>query len=166
MSDLQYTLGIDSRDGEQSLGRTGKAAQGLGGILAGLGAAAFAGSFLQRGFRFNQTMRDSEVALGKVIGQFQGLNDEAARGEAAKAMQQIVALEPKVAGTLTNLVQGFMATIASSQSAGLSIEQNIDLVGRFANALDSSTIPAEQLAQEMRSIISGNSSRIENTALK
>lgn len=157
MSDLQYTMGLED-DGSFAgqMEKAKKSCQGLGSVLAGLGAGAFAASFIKRGLDFNQTMRDSESAIAKVIGQFQGLNDAAAQNEAAKAMQQLVALEPKAAGTLNTLVDGFMSTLAASQSAGLSVDQNIDLVGRFANAMANANIPTEQLGQEMRSIVTGN----------
>jgi hypothetical protein len=128
----------------------------IGGSLGTIGGALGMGLMVRRGFEFNQTVKDSEIAIANVLAQFQGLNDEAARGEAANAMAQIIKLEPEAAGSLTTLIDGFLATLGASQAAGISVEQNIDLVGRFANALANANIPAEQLAQEMRSIISGN----------
>lgn len=157
MSDLQYTLGLEDDGSFQGqVEKAKKSCLGLGSVLAGIGAGAFAASFLKRGLDFNQTMRDSESAVAKVLAQFQGLNDTAAKNEAAKAMRQLIALEPKAAGSLTTLVDGFMATLGASQSAGLSVQQNIDLVGKFANAMDSAKIPTEQLSQEMRSILTAN----------
>lgn len=111
---------------------------------------------LKRGLDFNREMDTSEVGIANVLAKFGDLNAEAAKAEAAKAMQQLIELEPKTAGTMSSLVQGFMATLAPAQAAGMSVQQNIDLVGRFANALANAGIPAEQLGQEMRSIMSGN----------
>ena len=110
----------------------------------------------QRGVAFNASISDAEVAIANVVGRFQGLNAEASKQEAAKAIAQIKAVEPEAAGSLSDLVQGFLATFAAAQSAGISIEQNVDLVGKFANALSNANIPASQLAQEMRSIVTGN----------
>jgi hypothetical protein len=130
--------------------------QGVSAAFAAFGGGAAITGLITRGIEFNKNMADSEVAIGNVLRQFQGLNQEAAKAEAAKAMQQIVDLEPLVAGSLGDLTGGFMATIASAQAMGISVEDNITLVGLFANALANAKIPAEQLAQEMRSILTGN----------
>ena len=111
---------------------------------------------VSRGMEFNMQMNDSQIGIANVLAKFQGLNKEAAKSEAAKAMAKIVELEPKTAAGLQDLVQGFLATVASAQSAGVSVEQNIDLVGKFANALANANIPAEQLSQELRAIFTGN----------
>ena len=108
------------------------------------------------GLEFNYELNNASVGISNVIGQFQGLNKEASKDAAAAALARIVELEPKTAGTLQDLVQGFMATIAASQSAGLSINENITLVSKFANALSNIGMPTWQLPQELRSILSGN----------
>lgn len=150
--------GLDGK--AQEFFNTLKAGVGIdvgGRIVASIAAipAAFEGA-IRRGVEFNVKMNDAELAIGQVLQKFSGLNAVAAKNEAAKAMAQIAELEPKTAATLDGLVQGFMATLAASQSAGISVQQNIDLVGKFANALANANLPAEQLAQEMRSIMSGN----------
>lgn len=129
---------------------------GLKNQLAGLATAAFSTALITRGLRFNATMKDSEIAISKVLAQFQGLDDTAANTAAAAAMQQLIELEPKAAGSLTTLIDGFLGTLAASQSAGVSVKENIDLVGRFANAMANANIPTEQLNQEMRSIVTAN----------
>lgn len=154
--DLEYTLGLDGSQFDSTAKAAEKSGLSLGKVLAGLGVTAFAGGFLRRGLEFNQTMRDSEAAIAKVIGQFQNLNDAASKKAAAGAMRELVELEPKASGSLNDLVGGFMSTLAASQSAGISVKENIDLVGRFANAMANASIPTEQLAQEMRSIVTGN----------
>lgn len=154
-ADLQYTLGLDGSGFDSTAKATERTGMRLGSVLAGLGATAFAGGVIKRGLDFNKTMNDSEAAIAKVIAQFQGLDDVAAKGEAGAAMRQLIELEPKAAGSLSTLVDGFLSTLAASQSAGLSVKQNIDLVGRFANAMANANIPTEQLGQEMRSIITG-----------
>jgi hypothetical protein len=111
---------------------------------------------LARGVQFKAKMHDAELAIAQVVGQFGNLDKAAAKNAAATAMAKIIELEPKTAGTLDGLVQGFMATVSASQSAGISIEQNISLVGAMANALSNANIPAEQLAQELRSIMTGS----------
>lgn len=113
-------------------------------------------STLRRGFEFNRTLADTEVAISNVLQKFQGLDQAGGDAAAAGALQQIVELEPKVAGTLNDLAQGFLASAASAQAAGLTVEQNIDLVGKFANGLANASIPAEQLVQELRAVFSGN----------
>lgn len=109
-----------------------------------------------RGMEFNMTMSNAEVGIANVLAKFMGLDEQGAKREAAGAIQQIIDLEPKAAGGLSDLVQGFMATVAAAQGVGLSVEQNIDLVGQFANALANADLPIQQLGQEMRSILSGN----------
>lgn len=113
-------------------------------------------SAVSRGVEFNVTMSNAEVGISNVLAKFMGLDKEAAKAEAAKAMQQLIELEPKAAGGLEDLVGGFLATVAASQSAGVSVAQNIDLVGKFANAVANANLPTNQLAQEMRAILTGN----------
>lgn len=149
MPDLEYTLGINP-------GSTAKVLDGIRNQLIGLGVVAFAGGILKRGLEFNQTMYDGEKAVSKIIQQFQGLNAAAADNAAAKAMQQLVDLEPKVAGGLADLVNGFVSTAAASASVGISTAENIDLVGKFANVLGGLGAPIEQVGQELRSILTGN----------
>lgn len=149
MPDLEYTLGINP-------GSTAKVLDGIKAQLLGLGAVAFGGSLLSRGFQFNQTMYDGEKAIQAIVQQFQGLNAEAAKPVAANAMRQLVELEPKVAGSLKDIVTGFVSTAAASAGVGLTVEQNIDLVGRFANALGKLGTPVDQVGQELRSILTGN----------
>jgi len=144
------------RDQLQSQGGFSKAFAGSGNAIAGLAGTAGFGLLVKRGMEFNQTIGDSEIAISNVLRQFKGLSAEAAKKEASDAMQAMVDLEPQTAASLTGLVDGFLATLGSAQAAGISVEQNIALVGKFANALANANIPAEQLAQEMRSIVSGN----------
>ena len=149
MPDLEYTLGINP-------GSTSKVLDGIRNQLIGLGVVAFAGGILKRGLEFNQTMYDGEKAVSKIIQQFQGLNAAAADNAAARAMQQLVDLEPKVAGGLADLVNGFVSTAAASASVGISTAENIDLVGKFANVLGGLKMPIDQVGQELRSILTGN----------
>jgi hypothetical protein len=111
---------------------------------------------VKSGVDFNVALHDSEIAIGNVLQKFGSLSAEAAKQEAAKAMAKIIELEPKVAGTLQDLTGGLLSTVASAQAAGIGIEQNIELVGMFANALANANIPAEQLTQELRAIFTGN----------
>lgn len=144
------------KDQLQSGGGFGKSFSGAGSAIAGIAGAAGLGMLVRRGMEFNQTIGDSEIAITQVLRQFKGLGTEAAKQEAAKAMQAMVDLEPESAATLTGLVDGFLATLGSSQAVGIDVAQNIELVGKFANALANAKIPAEQLSQEMRSILTGN----------
>lgn len=153
--DLRYKISLDGSQAGATLKSLLGGVSGLGGALAGLGVAAGLSALVRRGMDFNRTMADSEVAISNVLQQMAGLNAESAKAEAAKAMQQLIDLEPKAAASLTGLVDGFMATLGASQSAGISVSENIDLVGRFSNALANSNIHASQLAQEMRSIVTG-----------
>lgn len=109
-----------------------------------------------QGLAFNGTMQNAEIGIANVLAKFQNLDSTAAKNEAAKAMAKIVEIEPKAAGGLQDLVEGFLATVAAAQSAGISVTDNVELVGKFANALANANIPASQLAQEMRSILTGN----------
>ncbi len=113
------------------------------------------GDLIAGGVEYNARLGDAEVGIANVIRQFDGLNKEAAKQEASKAMDAIIAAEPKAAATLDQLVEGFLATFAASKSVGISLEENVDLVARVSNALGNSNIPAAQLAQELRSIVTG-----------
>jgi len=129
----------------------------LGGkIVSGLAALpnAFKG-FLDRGYEFNKVLATTEGGVANVLGKFMDLDEQAAKREASKAMAAIAEWEPKAAGSLQDLIGGFMATAGASQKAGLSVAQNVELVGRFANSLAALGLPAEKLAMEMRAIFSG-----------
>jgi hypothetical protein len=167
MADATVTLGLNAAQLTTGLrtasGQVNKFASGasasfsrLSASLGVLGGGFTLGAIVKQGFSFNQTMKDSEVAISNVLQQLAGLNSEASKAEAAKAMQQLIDLEPEAAGGLTDLVQGFMATVAAAQGVGISVDQNIKLVGKFANALANANLPVEQLGQEMRSILTQN----------
>jgi len=137
-------------------------AAGVGIELANLSAQALGriprilGDAFQQGILFNASLHDSEVGIANVISKFQGLDEAASRREAARAIEAIKDAEPKSAATLEQLTQGFLATFAASQSAGVTIGQNVDLVAKLSNALANANLPAQQLVQELRSIITGN----------
>lgn len=133
-----------------SIDFAGRFTQGIGQIKD-----SFTGA-IRRGVDFNRTMFDAEVGISNVLKKFLELDDVAAKKEAAKAMQAIIALEPKTAAGVADLVEGFLATVASAQAAGVAVAENIDLVGKFANATANANIPAEQLSQELRAIFTGN----------
>lgn len=117
---------------------------------------AFLKAATDRGLEFNETMDDATVGISNVLAKFLDLDKVAAKREAAKAIERIKEIEPEAAGGLSDLVQGFMATVAASQGVGISVEDNITLVGKFANALANTNLPVQQLGQEMRSILTGN----------
>lgn len=156
MSDLRYTLGIDGAAAGRTLAGLQGGIGGLHGALVGLGAVGLFTKIIKDGLAFNQTMHDGELTIAAIVEQFQGLNEVAAKEVAAGAMKKIIDLEPKVAGSLADLVNGFASTAAASASVGISVDQNIDLVGRFANGLAKLTQPIEQVGQELRSVLSGS----------
>lgn len=112
--------------------------------------------FIRRGVAFNATMDNSQVGIANLLKKFDGLNDAAAKDEAAKAMARIVELEPVTAGSLQDLTMGFMTTLAAAKGVGFTTEQNVQMTAKFANALANAGLQADQLAQEYRSILSGN----------
>jgi hypothetical protein len=167
MADATVTLGLNAAQLTAGLkaasGQVDKFASGasasfsrLSASLGVLGGGFTLGAIVKQGFSFNQTMQDGEVAIGNVLKTFKGLNDEAAKSEAAKVVQLITEAEPRAAGGLQELTQGFIATAAAAAGAGISAEQNVDLVARFANALSNSGLPLEQLNQELRSVLTAN----------
>lgn len=111
---------------------------------------------LERGYDFNAVMAGAEGGVANVLAKFLQLDEQAAKREAAKAMQAITEWEPKAAGSLQDLVQGFMSTAGAAAAAGVTVEQNVELTGKFANALAALSMDASQLSQEMRAIFTGN----------
>jgi ABC-type transporter Mla subunit MlaD len=167
MADVSITLGVIGNALTSGLNKARKEVDGFAGGAASslsrltkslgvLGGGFTLGAIVKQGFEFNQTMQDGEVAISNVLKTFKGLNDEAAKGEAAKAMELLAEAEPRAAGSLQDLAQGFIATAAAAAGAGLSVEENIDLVARFANALDNSGMSLDQLNQELKSVITAN----------
>lgn len=166
MADSTVTIGGDISDLQNKLKQAGgsiqtfgtKSRSALSGIDLGKAFAVTGGiagltSLLKIGFDFNQTMKDGEVAIANVLKTFKGLNGEAAKSEAARVVQLIAEAEPRAAGGLQELTQGFIASAAAAASAGLTVEQNVDMVARFANALANSGLPLDQLNQEIRSVL-------------
>lgn len=169
MADSTVTIGGDISDLQTKLKQAGAGVKSFGtqsrSALQGIDlgkAFAFAGgvagltSLVKVGFDFNRTMKDGEVAIGNVLKTFKGLNDEAAKSEAARVVQLIAEAEPRAAGGLSELTQGFIASAAAASAAGLSVEENVDMVARFANALANSGLPLDQLNQEIRSVLTAN----------
>jgi hypothetical protein len=131
--------------------------QVMNAVKATVSAGAEAvGQAVERGLKFNLEVDNAKVGIANVVAEFQHLDQEASKNVASQALAKIIELEPKTAGTLQDLNSGFMATIASSLSAGLSISENIDLVAKFANGLANVGMPTWQLPQELRSILTGN----------
>ena len=114
------------------------------------------GNVLERGYEFNKVMATSESGIANVLGKFMKLDQQAAKREAAKAMEAILEVEPKAAGSLQDLLGGFMSTVGAGQAAGITVSQNVELVGKFANALAALGLDASQLTQELRAIFTGN----------
>lgn len=130
----------------------------LGGRLVN-GVAQLQGLFtgiVDRGYEFNKTMAQSEGGIANVLAKFMKLDQQAAKQEAAKAMAAIMEWEPKAAGSLQDLTLGFMSTVGAGQAAGITVAQNVELVGKFANALAALGMDASQLTQELRAIFTGN----------
>jgi len=166
VADSTVTIGGDISDLEKKLKQAGASVKGFGtqsrtslqGIDLGKAFAVTGGiagltSLVKIGFDFNQTMKDGESAISNVLKTFKGLNDEAAKSEAARVVQLIAEAEPKAAGGLKELTEGFIASAAAASAAGLSVEENVDMVARFANALANSGLPLDQLNQEIRSVL-------------
>lgn len=139
--------------GREMFGGMLKADLAMAGLSRGVGVMD---SFVRRGIEFNATMDNSAVGIANVLRKFDGLNAAAARDEAAKAMQKIIELEPRTAGSLADLTSGFMQTLATAKGVGLTTEQNVVMVSKFANALANAGLSVQQLGQEYRSILSGN----------
>jgi hypothetical protein len=167
MADVSITLGVVGKALTSGLNKARKEVDGFAGGAASslskltkslgvLGGGFTLGAIVKKGFQFNQAMQDGEIAISNVLKTFKGLNEEAAKDEAGKAMRLLAEAEPRAAGSLQDLVQGFISTAAAAASAGLSVEENIDLVARFANALDNSGMSVDQLNQELKSVITAN----------
>ncbi len=154
--DLLYKIGIDGSAASRTLSGLQSGVGSLHGALLTLGVGAGFAKVIKDGFEFNQTMHDGELAIAAIVQQFQNLDAASAKQVAAGAMQKLVDMEPKVAGSLSDIVQGFSSTAAAAAGVGITVNQNIDLVGRFANALAKLNMPVEQVGQELRSILTGN----------
>lgn len=108
---------------------------------------------LKRGFNFNTELNNASTGIGNVLRRFDGLNKTAAKNETARALERIIELEPKTAGTLQTLTGGFMGTLAAAKGIGLTTAQNVELVAKFANAIANAGLPLDQIRQEFRSIL-------------
>ena len=130
----------------------------LGGrLVSGLGQLQnMFTAVVKRGYDFNYNMANAEGGITNVLAKFMKLDEQAAKQEAAKAMAAITLWEPKAAGSLQDLTGGFMSTVGAAQAAGIGVAQNVELVGKFSNALNALNIDASQLTQELRAIFTGN----------
>lgn len=78
-----------------------------------------------------------------------------AQASAANTIGLLREANLETAATLTQLTEGFQATLGPAQKAGFSIKQTVEYTKLMTQAAGAMGVPMNQLAQEMRSVVSG-----------
>lgn len=137
----------------------------MGSFGASLGGAFAFGSFVREGLEFNKTVKDSTVAIGKLVKQFSDLSDAQSKVAGSAAIDRLIELEPKTAGDLGTLIEAFQTALGPAAALGMTLEQALDITSRFANAVANLDLPMDQLRQEIRGALTGDITRDTSVAL-
>ncbi|WP_201353818.1 phage tail tape measure protein [Hydrogenimonas urashimensis] len=138
----------------ESLIAIGASAGGIYGV-----AKAF-DAIVQNGLRYNASIETMKIGIASLI----SVNTEAKSGvnkfaEAMKMSSDVMAMLKKAnletSATLTQLTEGFQSTLGPALKAGMTIKQTVEYTKLMTQAAGAMGVPMNQLAQEMRSVVSG-----------
>ncbi|WP_416768526.1 hypothetical protein ACM66T_10245 [Sulfurimonas sp. ST-25] len=141
-----------------------------------LGAGVVAGYYalketvaqaIDNGVRFNaqlETMQigiaslisvnsDNETQMGRTLSQQEKFRMAMASSSDVITMLKQANLE--TSATLEQLTQGFQSAVGPSLKAGMSLKQTVEYTKLMTQAAGAMGLPMDQLAQEMRSVVSG-----------
>ena len=79
--------------------------------------------------------------------------------EASRTMQDLRKANLETIATLPELTEAFQAVLAPSRSAGLSIQDTVKFTKDMANAAAAIGMPMNQLSQELRAVLEGDTSK-------
>lgn len=145
-------------------GVAGGLAQGVG-LSVGLAAieqarealAALQGA-VSEGVKFNATVESSQLGVAAILRQFDPVKFSSVGSAMAVAGDVIEDLKVKATETtasFSDLVQAFTANAGAATAAGVPIEKQASLLITLSNAVAGLGLEQRQLAQEARSLLSG-----------
>ncbi|PPE69506.1 hypothetical protein C1702_11225 [Caldimonas thermodepolymerans] len=129
-------------------------------------AAAAAGAALKKGFEVNAGVETATLGIKSLIASLTEVRDAAgtlATGPeklaiagqlAEKQMQKLRLLGLQTSATFEQLSAAYTQAIGAGSSAGLTLDESMELMLRITQAAAALGVPMEQLNQEVRSIIS------------
>lgn len=94
------------------------------------------------------------TSLGKAVTSYEKFT--MAQMEAAEAVELLRKANAETPATLKELTEGFQAAIGPALKYGMTINQTINYAKLMTQAAISMGMPMQQLAQEMRAILTGN----------
>ena len=119
------------------------------------------------GLKFNSQIETMQIGIaslisvnaqnitqqGKALTQQEKFN--MAMVSSAETISMLKAANLETSATLKQLTEGFQATAGPALKAGFSIQQTVEYTKLMTQAAGAMGVPMEQLAQEMRSVVSG-----------
>ena len=137
-------------------------------LTASMGAVTAAlGLFVKSGVALNSQFEQMRLGIASLIAvnsqnvDSMGKSINAAQkfamaqNAAADAIQLLRKANTETPATLAQLTQGFQATLGPAMALGLSIQQTVKYTTLMTQAAAAMGVPMDQLAQEMRSVLSG-----------
>ncbi len=158
--DLNQLSGVIS-DAEKRAKRFTNRLFSIGGAVGGIYAVARAfDAIMENGIRYNASLETMQIGIASLI----SVNTEAAAGvdkfslamqASTDVMQMLKKANRETSATLKELTEGFQSTLGPAMKAGLSLKETVEYTKLMTQAAGAMGVPMSQLAQEMRSVISG-----------
>lgn len=118
---------------------------------------------VRTGFEFNSTLQTAELGVAAVIKQFDDIGQfedfNAALEKADELMKQIRVEAAKTPATLKGLIETYQELAGPLATAGVELDKQVYLTRLLAQTITSLGIPAWQIPQEARAIITGQIDR-------
>lgn len=114
---------------------------------------------VERGIQFNRTIEDSRLGIAAILKQFNPgafKNFSDALAASGNALDQLKRKAVESPASFAQLVQGFQGITGAATSAGVALNDQVELVVLMSQALAGLGIRSEQLLQESRALITGN----------
>ncbi|WP_281950279.1 hypothetical protein [Nitrosophilus kaiyonis] len=118
------------------------------------------GDLVRKGIEYNKSIETMKIGIASLI----SVNSKAAEGankfklamrESSKIMSMLKKANLETSATLEQLTQAFQAALAPSLKAGMNIKQTVEYTKLMTQAAGAMGVPMNQLAQELKSVVSG-----------
>ena len=115
---------------------------------------------IEIGIKYNASLEQMRIGIASLLAvQEKAVNKNFKFSAALQQSQQVMQLLKKAnletSATLQELTQGFQAALAPAMQAGLNIKQTVEYTKLMTQAAGAMGVPMNQLAQELKSVVSG-----------
>lgn len=144
---------------------------GLGTLAANLFSRALGSVYsnfaniIRTGIQFNATLETAELGLAAILRSFDASERarpfEASLTRSKETINELMVLARQVPATFTELLQGLQTGMGPMFSVGIkNTKEQLQVIAAFGHTMSSLGIPAWQMPQELRGLLSGDTSRI------